>query len=118
MGGIVTARSIGTDGSVSPIVRQSFGVAKSSWTIPGKNPTRRAALDGDPDTYWHTIRGSYARLPPYEFTVDLARQQPIAGITVVQRTDNMGSPKMSDYNVQVSADGKERGNPVLAGLHG
>ncbi|MEN0020423.1 MAG: discoidin domain-containing protein [Planctomycetota bacterium] len=65
----------------------------------------RNAIDGDPNTFWHT-RFSGGRVAlPHNFTVELAKPQPIVGISYLPRQDNSNNAKIIEYEVHTSNDG-------------
>ena len=72
------------------------------------------ALDGDPDTFWHT-RYSPAEVPfPHALTVDLGQARPLRGLRYLPRQD-MSNGRVAEFEVQLSADGTTWGEPVARG---
>lgn len=73
------------------------------------------AIDGDPDTFWHTPWDAPAPGFPHELVVELARPANLAGITCLPRQDGNPNGWIKDYAVLTSADGRNWSEPVAAG---
>jgi beta-galactosidase len=92
---------------------------KGDWKIvkvdseqPGSGAAN--AIDGSPNTRWHTAWGDNETKHPHELVIDLARTYTIAGFTALPRTDsNNGAIK--DYELYLSSDGRNWGKPVSSG---
>lgn len=72
------------------------------------------AIDGKPDTYWHTQWQGNAPRPPHELVVDLGVKAEISGITVMPRQDQQNG-RISDYEISTSIDGNDWGKPAAKG---
>ena len=71
-------------------------------------------LDGDPDTYWHT-RWSPDNAPgPHFLTIDTGKPAKIAGLIYVGR-QGMANGRAKQYEVYLSTDGQNWGQPVAHG---
>jgi hypothetical protein len=73
------------------------------------------AIDGDPDTMWHTPWSEPAPKFPHELIIELAQPVKLAGITCLPRQDDNSNGWIKDYAVYTSADGKNWGAPVAQG---
>jgi hypothetical protein len=73
------------------------------------------AIDGDPDTFWHTPWIGSAPGFPHELVVELATPAKLAGITCLPRQDGNENGWIKDYAVLTSADGQHWSEPVAAG---
>ena len=73
------------------------------------------AIDGNPNTMWHTPWGEGVRNFPHELVVELARPVKLAGITCLPRQDGLQNGYIRKFAVFVSADGVNWGEPVAAG---
>lgn len=73
-----------------------------------------AAIDGDPDTCWHTQWRSAQPGHPHRVKIDLKREVKIAGFRYVPRQD-MVNGRIRDYEFHVSQDGLNWGEPVARG---
>jgi hypothetical protein len=75
----------------------------------------RLAADGEPGTYWHTEYTGAVPGYPHEFVLDLGRPHQVGGLVYVPRTDGSTNGRVKDYEVYVSADGKDWGRPLARG---
>lgn len=66
------------------------------------------AIDGNPDTYWHTDYSTNEPKPPHWIDVDLGAEQMIAGITYLPRQGGSNG-RAAEVEVYTSADGKDWG---------
>jgi len=73
------------------------------------------AVDGDPDTFWHTEYIGAMPGYPHEFIIDLGKSQKVSGLTYVPRTDGNSNGRIKDFEVYVSADAKDWGRVVAKG---
>ena len=73
------------------------------------------AMDGDPNTIWHTPWGESAAGFPHELIIELPKPARISGLTCLPRQDNNHNGWIKDYEVHVSADGQDWGTPVARG---
>lgn len=74
------------------------------------------AIDGDPNTMWHTAWFELEPPPhPHVFDVDLGQPHTIGGFRYLPRQDDALDGRVSDYRFFVSADGVDWGEPVVAG---
>ncbi|MHB8899609.1 MAG: discoidin domain-containing protein [Thermoguttaceae bacterium] len=72
------------------------------------------ALDGDPETIWHTGWGEGAPTHPHWIMLDLKKPCSIRGLTCLPRQDQ-GNGRIDRFAVFVSADGKQWNEPVASG---
>ncbi len=73
------------------------------------------AIDGDPQTMWHTPWGDGAPGFPHELTVELDQPRRLAGLTALPRQDGNRNGWIKAYEVLVSMDGQVWGQPVARG---
>ncbi|MEI7732568.1 MAG: discoidin domain-containing protein [Verrucomicrobiota bacterium] len=73
------------------------------------------AVDGDPNTMWHTPWNEPAPKFPHYLIVELPQPAKFAGLTCLPRQDGNRNGWIKDYAVHVSADGKDWGAPVAQG---
>jgi len=76
---------------------------------PAKN-----AIDGDPDTYWHTNYSTTQERYPHEIQVDTGTARMIGGFSYLPRQDGVNG-RVAKYEFYVSLDGKFWGEPVAKG---
>ncbi len=106
---------------VSPIVNRVvgeypphafFSVAYVSSDLPEGGPARNV-LDGNPDTYWHTLKGVTLASYPHEIRLNMGDERKVKGI--VFQGAKMKEARVKDYEVYISKDGKNWGDPVARG---
>jgi hypothetical protein len=73
------------------------------------------AIDGDPNTMWHTPWDEPAPRFPHELVIELANPAKLAGLTCLPRQDDNRNGWIKEYAVYTSADGKNWGKPVAKG---
>ncbi len=89
-----------------------FSVNYVSSDLPEGGPARNV-LDGNPDTYWHTLKGVTLASYPHEIRINLGGERNIRGITY--QAAPVEEARIKDYEVYVSMDGENWGSPVVAG---
>jgi hypothetical protein len=72
------------------------------------------AIDGDPSTIWHTPWGGGAPGYPHDIRIELNEEIDIRGLVYLPRQD-MSNGWIAQYQVYVSSDGKNWGQPVASG---
>ena len=83
---------------------------RSKWKIsatfdnPGISPSR--AIDGDPNTFWHSRSETSASGIPASMTLDLGEEKKLAGMTYLTRQDKNPNGIIDKYRVDISTDGK------------
>ena len=70
-------------------------------------------VDGDPMTYWHTMYSVTMAKFPHWVDFDAAATKTMKGFVYIGRENNPN--RIKDYEVYVSQDGKEWGEPVAKG---
>ncbi len=73
------------------------------------------ALDGDPESYWHTMYSVTVAQYPHWVDLDTREVKNITGVTYLPRQGGGENGDFKDYEVYVSMDGKEWGEPVAKG---
>lgn len=75
----------------------------------------KLAVDGNPDTYWHTVLNQYYLAPyPHEIHIALAKESIINGIRYTPRQDKEEG-RVAAYELYASKDGRNWGKPVASG---
>ena len=87
-------------------------IAASSFESGEGDPEH--AVDGNPDTFWHSRWSSNEAQPPHFLVIDYARPLDIAGLDYTARTD-MDNGHVRDYELYASLDGNQWGKPVAHG---
>lgn len=70
-------------------------------------------VDGDPDTYWHTMYSVTMANFPHWVDFDCGTVKTMKGFTFLPRQDT-SSGNIKDYKIQVSVDGKNWGEPIVS----
>ncbi|MBR5890312.1 MAG: discoidin domain-containing protein [Akkermansia sp.] len=89
-----------------------FSVAYVSSDLPEGGPARNV-LDGNPDTYWHTLKGVTMASYPHEIRLDMGGERTVKGI--VFQSAKLEEARVKEYEVYISKDGKSWGEPVARG---
>jgi len=72
------------------------------------------AMDGNPQTMWHTFFGTGETGHPHEIVIDLGTSYEISGFTYLPRPGG-GNGTIKDYECYVSEDSKDFGQPIVKG---
>ncbi len=93
-----------------------FKVVKvDSEETAGENGNGANAVDGDPNTLWHTQWQDAAPECPHEIVIELATASTLKGCTYLPRQDDSENGMIKGYEFYVSNDGQDFGQPVAKG---
>lgn len=70
-------------------------------------------LDGNGETYWHTMKGVTVASYPHDIRLDLGGERTLKGL--LYRAAPPQDARIKDYEVYVSQDGTDWGEPVARG---
>ena len=73
------------------------------------------AVDGNPNTYWHTQWHGNSPGLPHEIIIELLPPSVIKGFAYLPRQDESDHGTIKDYEFYVSDDGRNFGQPVKKG---
>jgi hypothetical protein len=73
------------------------------------------ALDGDPQTMWHTAWGDHAPGFPHELVVEFNAPVRLSGITALPRQDDNRNGWIKGFEIFASTDPEHWGSPVAQG---
>jgi len=73
------------------------------------------AVDGNPNTYWHTQWHDNSPGLPHEIIIELLPPSVVKGFTYLPRQDESDHGAIKDYEFYVSDDGRNFGQPVKKG---
>ncbi len=96
-----------------------FSLPRDTWKIVRADSEESGegeaihAIDGKPDTYWHTRWQGAAPRPPHELVIDLGVKAELAGVTLLPRQDNENG-RIKDCEIYTSLDGKDWGKPAAS----
>lgn len=84
--------------------------------VSSEEPSNKATnvLDGDPESFWHTMYSVTVAQYPHWIDLDTREVKNITGITYLPRQGS-DNGDFKDYEIFVSLDGKEWGEPVAKG---
>ena len=81
-------------------------VSKANWKIIAATTGDAAnAIDGNPDTFWHTHLMSGERNPPQSFDVDCGEDIQVSAFTYLPRQDHVAHGMTDKYRFEISRDG-------------
>ena len=91
-------------------------VVRVKTTVDSAAPGYEAykAMDGNPNTMWHTAWGAGETRHPHEIVFDLGTSREISGIAYLPRTGG-GNGTIKDFELYVSDNSKKFGRPVKRG---
>jgi len=114
--GSTNAASAATSPSAASTNQIKLTVIKvDSEEIDGENARGTNAVDGNPETFWHTQWQDASPECPHEIILQLAKPASIKGFTYLPRQDEEENGTIKDYEFYVSDDGKDFGKPVKKG---
>ncbi len=95
---------------------ESVKTVRVSVSADSEEPNFEAfrAMDGDPQTLWHTQFSAALPKPPHELTADLKGEYPIEGFVYTPRRDNPNGI-IAKYEVFLGNDSQDSGKPVAVG---
>ena len=86
--------------------------ADSEETV-GEDDKASNAVDGNPDTIWHTQWQDASPQHPHEIIIELSGSSAIKGFTYLPRQHDGDNGTIKVYEFYVSDDGKEFGEPLI-----
>ena len=81
----------------------------------GENGVATNAIDGNPNTIWHTRWVGGQPFPPHEIQIDLGGMYEMSGFRYLPRQDGWPNGRIARYEFYVSANGVNWGTPVATG---
>lgn len=87
-------------------------VKADSEEAAGEDGKASNAVDGNPDTIWHTQYQDASPAHPHEIIIELSEPATIKGFTYLPRQGDSENGMIKDFEFFVSDDGKEFGEPV------
>jgi hypothetical protein len=99
-------------------------ISPSNWSITAdseetddQTAPATAAIDGDPNTFWHTAwepGGEGDAALPHQLIIDLKTTQPITGFSYLPRQD-LTNGRVASWEFYLSKDGTTWGTAVKTG---
>ena len=93
-------------------------VKVDSQETKGQDGYGRNAVDGNPNTYWHTQWQGNSPGLPHEIVIELLPAATIRGFSYLPRQDASDHGTIKDYEFYVSRDGRNFGRPIKKGVFG
>jgi len=90
-------------------------VRADSEETAGEDGKGANAIDGDPNTIWHTQWQDTNPPCPHEIVIELTPPKTIKGFTYLPRQDDSENGTIKGYEFYVSNDGDDFGQPVSKG---
>ncbi|HEY1787597.1 MAG TPA: discoidin domain-containing protein [Verrucomicrobiae bacterium] len=103
-----------TNASAVAKVKLKF-VKVDSEETNGEDGYGKNAVDGNPNTYWHTEWNRNSPGLPHEIIIELVPPSVIKGFTYLPRQDESDHGTIKDYEFYVSNDGTNFGEPIKKG---
>lgn len=100
--------------------------AKPGWKVlfvdsqetSGENAPGVAAIDGDPDTFWHTRWADESPPHPHEIRIDMGAEREIGTVGILPRAGNQSNGTIDGYELYLSNDPQKWGEPASKGNFG
>jgi hypothetical protein len=93
-------------------------VSVDSEETNGENGYGKDAVDGDPNTIWHTRWQGESPGLPHEIVIELVPPSIINGFSYLPRQDASDHGNIKDFEFYAGDDGKHFGKPVKTGTFG
>ena len=116
-GGVVKAKTYATKDMVSPVSEARFGMSKGRWKVvevssqQSQSDAVTNAIDGNPNTHWHTHWYDENQKHPHHITVDMGQSIDISLFRYLPRQDQSNG-RVGDFTVEFSNDGRIWTAPV------
>ena len=110
--GAICVLAAGAAGAVAAEVKTVDVAVGANSEAPGYEAYR--ALDGDPNSMWHTDWQFTNPEPPHELRIDLGESYEMEGFAYLPRPGG-GNGTIAEFALHVSDNETERGDPVVAG---
>ena len=92
-------------GEASSNARAKWKIVSASYATPGGGDAAHA-IDGNPQTLWHTHGPDGEKAPPQNIVIDLVGATKLTGFTYLPRQDGTRRGMVSHYEFHVSTDGQ------------
>jgi len=90
-----------------------WNIVSASSFEPGEGDPIHA-VDGDPDTFWHTRYSGTVAPPPHFLVIDFTKTLNVAAVTYTARKD-MANGHVKDYEIYLCNDAETWGAPAAKG---
>ncbi len=93
--------------------KRKWRIVRADSEEPGEGWAKHA-IDGRPDTFWHTSWSQAKKPYPHELVVDLGETYCLVGVSLLPRHGSANG-WIRDYELRASRDGESWSDPVAAG---
>jgi len=94
--------------------KKAWKVFSSNSSMPDSKPWK--AIDGKPNTIWHTEWRPKKPKHPHHISIDLGKELEIHGFSYLTRQDKTMNGTINEYEFYISNDKKKWGEPASAGV--
>lgn len=103
------------DQNGADLARTAWTISADSQELVGENGAAINAIDGNPNSIWHTQWRGGNPPPPHWLQVDLGTTALVSGLRYMPRPPATANGTVAKYVVYVSSDGVNWGSPVAEG---
>lgn len=103
------------DAGGAPLTRTGWTAQADSAEVSGEDGRASNALDGNPDTIWHTQWSAGNSPPPHHFIVNLNASVVVGGLRYLPRQSGPVNGTIARFRVYTSTNGSTWGSPVTEG---
>ena len=102
--------------AADPVQKVTLKVIKvDSEETAGEDAKGANAVDGDPETIWHTQWQDASPAYPHEIIIGIEPACSVKGLTYLPRSGETENGDIKDYEIYLSTDGKDFGKAVKTG---
>ena len=94
--------------------KKGWKVFSSNSSMPDSKPWK--AIDGKPNTFWHTEWKPKRPKHPHHISIDLGEEYEIHGFSYLTRQDKTMNGTINEYDFYISNDKKNWGEAVASGV--
>ena len=87
-------------------------LVRASSENTGNRKFARQAIDGDPETLWHSRFSPEVAVPPHELVIDLGTERTVRGIVYLGRQDGGWNGAVKEADVTLGSSPEAFGEPV------
>ena len=94
--------------------KKGWKVFSSNSSMPDSKPWK--AIDGKPNTFWHTEWKPKRPKHPHHISIDLGKEHEMHGFSYLTRQDKTMNGTIDEYEFYISNDKKNWGEAVTSGV--
>lgn len=112
----LTGRKKGAKSAAMPkeglLPNGEWKLVRASSENTGNRKFARHAIDGDPETLWHSRFAPEAAAPPHELVIDLGSERTVRGIVYLGRQDGGWNGAVKEADVTLASTPEDFGEPM------